>query len=813
MKLTAGAEHEVNPSAAVDTDGKFMVAFEAHTPPPSLPGYPGAVGHPDPVPVIPGLNFTNGVGTTAIRQLAELGFNRQFAFEHNGKSPIGTTLNGHAQIVNRGLAGDKVLIEYMGDGSVIGQQTIFLKPGQTFDIDKPYVVQAGSHTYGVRLTPYGGDATPGGPEVFGSGDNQSSATLVGTSELLVQSVSLSVPEPSAGQNVTVTARVRNASQGAINTPFKVFLFDKEPSQTFPNKPTPVGQVDVASMAAGGFLDVTFPWTVPAAGGKQILTVRADALNTIAEVNEFNNEAYAVVMAHAQSTPSNVTAEVLNYSGKNNVRVRATITNNGKAPVTNLPVKVYWALDEGAYAEQAQKVIPLLAPGASTQLEWIVDGLAGLNRYRVAIDPAQTRADADKTDNTAETTLILQGLPDLVMGEISLDALPQQNEALKVLMTITNTGIAKAPETDVEVFAIRAGIGQFLVGKMHLEEMPALSVRTLAIPIDTTQLVGAVELIAYVDRKRNILETSDLNNSDSLRTEFLAATRVVGRHVFYNNSVLDRKTPGPSVEDDNAIDPAKSALRPGQLASAENYTLYSRGLNGIMIDFEDFVGTPSLSNFRFRVGTDSNVDKWLAPPNPTSITLREGVNRGDPDRVTIIWADGAINNQWLQVSVLPGAATGLNFADVFYFGNFVGDSTGDGEVNNDDFKVLYGNFGRTNAGPADGDYDGDGKVGFGDYQLLGQMFGKKLAMFRTPVGAGVPAQSAPTPARKLAAPKAAAAKVAAPEPVAYLPTATTPPVKQLSPIATAAKSAISVPARPQLKSRVLFSTRAIQSVLE
>ena len=44
-----------------------------------------------------------------------------------------------------------------------------------------------------------------------------------------------------------------------------------------------------------------------------------------------------------------------------------------------------------------------------------------------------------------------------------------------------------------------------------------------------------------------------------------------------------------------------------------------------------------------------------------------------DRFTIRWADNAIEGKWLQVSVLPTSRTGLSSADIFYFGNAIGDS--------------------------------------------------------------------------------------------------------------------------------------------
>ena len=44
-----------------------------------------------------------------------------------------------------------------------------------------------------------------------------------------------------------------------------------------------------------------------------------------------------------------------------------------------------------------------------------------------------------------------------------------------------------------------------------------------------------------------------------------------------------------------------------------------------------------------------------------------------DRVTLTWTNGAIIKQWLQVTVRANANTGLSAADVFYFGNAVGEA--------------------------------------------------------------------------------------------------------------------------------------------
>jgi len=44
-----------------------------------------------------------------------------------------------------------------------------------------------------------------------------------------------------------------------------------------------------------------------------------------------------------------------------------------------------------------------------------------------------------------------------------------------------------------------------------------------------------------------------------------------------------------------------------------------------------------------------------------------------DRIEILWADGSIQQQWLEVIVKSTVHTGLATDDVFFFGNAIGDS--------------------------------------------------------------------------------------------------------------------------------------------
>lgn len=150
--------------------------------------------------------------------------------------------------------------------------------------------------------------------------------------------------------------------------------------------------------------------------------------------------------------------------------------------------------------------------------------------------------------------------------------------------------------------------------------------------------------------------------------------VAGRHVFYDNSSFDGNAPGPGASDDAAIATDKEAYLPGSgLMTPSNMTSYSRGLNGIMVDITGSHPDITAADFIFQVGANNAPGSWSAAPAPTSVSVRPGAGVGGSDRVTIIWADNAIENSHLQVIVAANENTGLPQSDVFLFGNLIGDT--------------------------------------------------------------------------------------------------------------------------------------------
>lgn len=195
--------------------------------------------------------------------------------------------------------------------------------------------------------------------------------------------------------------------------------------------------------------------------------------------------------------------------------------------------------------------------------------------------------------------------------------------------------------------------------------------------------------------------------------------VVDRRVFYNNSAFDGNDPAAGAGDDGAVAPhtagaagifghghdealdepakqlGKDALLPGQTARFANYTSYCKGLNGIMVDIRGLANPDALSaaDFQFRTGNSDSLGGWAAASAPLGVSVRAGAGTGGSHRVTILWADNdldgaveaneAVAGAWLEVTVLATENTGLAAADVFYFGNAVGEggnAIGDALVN-------------------------------------------------------------------------------------------------------------------------------------
>ena len=227
--------------------------------------------------------------------------------------------------------------------------------------------------------------------------------------------------------------------------------------------------------------------------------------------------------------------------------------------------------------------------------------------------------------------------------------------------------------------------------------------------------------------------------------------VVGRHVFYDGSVFDEPPGGQgsaaSPQDDLAIDSSKEALLPGVPAEFKHYTNYIRGINGIMVDIQNFSGNTSA--FQFRVGNTSDPSGWTDASGSVKETATRDLGDGIT-RVTFIFETRVdpfvgsigIENQWLQVRTTTAA--GIPADDVFYFGNQIGEVgnvPGNTRVNSDDTVATNDNTtGFSNPLGVTNRYDvnKDNRVASNDVTLVadnGTGFAATLGLFTFASGSG------------------------------------------------------------------------------
>jgi Calx-beta domain len=179
----------------------------------------------------------------------------------------------------------------------------------------------------------------------------------------------------------------------------------------------------------------------------------------------------------------------------------------------------------------------------------------------------------------------------------------------------------------------------------------------------TQLRNAVALNSNWNTSTPNLTTQNFT--------ILSNATIANRRVFYNRSTSSLFGDG-SGNPINAIDLTKSALLPGQTTLGVNYTNYSRGLNGIVLDLSGTTYLPGISpaSFQFAIWNNfqNSTPNFTAISPTMTVSTFAGGGTNASDRIKLDFQNNAIQNAWLRVTVLANPSTGLVTNDVFYFGN-------------------------------------------------------------------------------------------------------------------------------------------------
>ena len=174
-----------------------------------------------------------------------------------------------------------------------------------------------------------------------------------------------------------------------------------------------------------------------------------------------------------------------------------------------------------------------------------------------------------------------------------------------------------------------------------------------------------------------ITANDGVSSSTVMFNMTANTFAAGRSVFYNNATGENLSSAGAAN--NAIDPSKTVLRtPGAISTFANYTNYSRGLNGLIVDIAGLPATVTnaqmLASLQFAHWNAISAGGFAALPVAAvpTVTILSNSGVGGSARIKITFPNNTLQNTWIRVTVLANNTTGLAVNDVFYFGNVIGE---------------------------------------------------------------------------------------------------------------------------------------------
>lgn len=234
----------------------------------------------------------------------------------------------------------------------------------------------------------------------------------------------------------------------------------------------------------------------------------------------------------------------------------------------------------------------------------------------------------------------------------------------------------------------------------------------------------------------------------------AKATFVGARLFYNDSMFDGHDSSPTAADLAAIDNDLIPVFPGRDSNQNSFSKFASGINGLILEFAG--GPPaslSAEDLLFRKGVGKPGSAWQNAPAPVAIARLPQTVETSYTRYAITWANRAMTNTWLQVTVKANEHTNLANPEIFYFGNLVGDTGGDAApvVNATDLvktRNLIG-FGHDRGGRI-ADFNLDGIVNAVDLVTVRNNLGRSLARLTSAfTSAAAPALLVSPPASRVA----------------------------------------------------------------
>ena len=275
-----------------------------------------------------------------------------------------------------------------------------------------------------------------------------------------------------------------------------------------------------SLGARSPATVSFDYTVSSPGSRRLVVV-ADPRNEVAEDDETNNEARAVLV-DAESTadlevpPGEVTPSATALTVGEVLTVTAAVYNRGTTAVSAVPVTLVH--DGPGGPVELTRALLNLAPGASTivQLVWTTGLVGDPLPLRVRADPFGVLPELDETNNDVPLPVTVRpsALTDLETDGslLSIDPNPPFEGASAVLtLRVKNPSLVAAPAFGVEFWRGDPDDGGALIGTSAVSGLAAGAAVDVSLDWPTLDLRNVAGVFAFVDRQGEVPEYDEENN--------------------------------------------------------------------------------------------------------------------------------------------------------------------------------------------------------------------------------------------------------------------------------------------------------------
>ena len=403
-------------------------------------------------------------------------------------SPADITVGGKTtfaiKIENRGtLNAGPSRVAYYIDGVIAGYNDIDLIEAGAF-VTKylPWTVAIGAHSITIVA-----DASD---QVFELDENNTKVVNIPMPDLLVTGISFSPAEAAIGDEVTVTATLKNQGAGASVPALATFYIDAEP----------VESRDFAEINPDGSASVSFTWT--ALAGDHDVTILADGGNAVTEVDETNNEKETVF---ATLTPDLV-VDVIDWSMEDPlvsdaVAVDMTVKNRGTDVAGEFHLSYTIDGDDPVNVDMA----PIPAGGSFT-LHISPRLTIGTHIVTVTVDTGEDVIELDETNNEKSIGFSTVA-PDLVVKSISWPTRIAAGEDVTITVNVANQGTDKVVSSRLDLF-----INGELLGSLDIDVLEVGA--SLTGEFSWSAVPGELDISAYADMDGLLLESNEGNNSKS-----------------------------------------------------------------------------------------------------------------------------------------------------------------------------------------------------------------------------------------------------------------------------------------------------------